>query len=98
MPSIKYDTTKDKIRYWSLIILLVIFLSFSIYAFVYFKLEAKHAEENPFVYAAQRANADSCECVVGNQTLKFNQERAWIEIIRTPQDAYILDEINWSFK
>lgn len=92
---IKTDTIRSKIQFYSLIVMLVVLLSFSLYTFIYFKTECSQSKDNPFVYAAKRTNATSCACLLNDgNILQFNQEKAWVTIER--ENKFIIPKLNVS--
>jgi len=76
----KLDKTITKRQYWFVIIMIFIWLSFSIGSFIYFKKQCEMARENPLTYVANKYDIEYCSCNTqdGNY-FHFNKSNAWIE-------------------
>ena len=82
-------------NFWMLMAMILIWLVVSVYFFIYFKTECKVVTENPYIYAAKRADAEFCSCFLnGGGTLEFDQTRAWQRIGQESQ--FKIEDINVS--
>jgi len=62
------------------IISILIWLVFSVGAFIYFKQQCSVAQQTPLKYVAEKYDLESCVCNrIDNDFFYFNRERAWIE-------------------
>lgn len=71
-------TDKKQIINKAIIILLIIWLLFSVFTFFYFKNKCEIAKENPLKYGARKYDITQCSCfTTSGENLFFNQTKVW---------------------